>query len=470
MTSFLKSKTILAILLVALIFVFCSKDETIPSRFVQPLTVEIIAGPENNGTVMNNAHFSFVWSVLGGEGDITFTYQLTGVDATAASTNDFSHTYPGQPEGSYTFTITATDASGASDNDTRAFTVGGSLSDPAVVISGPRGSLSSGGSGVTPEYAPGATINLTWTGSDEDRFGNITGYRYKPTSGGTFTEWALGTTVGFIAPTAEGSYGFVLEAKDNTGTTVSVTLPYVIKAPEILIVDDLTFSAVLNEIACDNFYEKIFDGYAYEVVDVDAGELPAAVSSATEVIVWYGASSDTWTNIGASYPEASNILSDFIDGGGSFWAMGWGILEAIRFNPGPDHSNPPAAEEFEAKYFHISTTEAWTRAGGTGESSAFSFAIDELGQPGKFPKLKIGVRETGGDVDAFEAEGGAEIVYSGLDGLDNPVGNVALRYPSGGTNTTVFFMTFPLFVSSANKISPITAAILVGEIMTEMGQ
>jgi len=468
MTSFSKSKILLLFTILIVAFIYCSKDETIPPRYEQPLSVEIIAGPEDNGAVMNNAHFTFEWRVLGGEGEVYFEYMLQGVDESAVTTTDFSHTYPGLEEGSYTFTITAKDAEGNSDSETRTFTVTGSLYDPEVLISGARGSQSSGGSGVIPEYAPGVLINLTWTGSDDDRFGDVEGYRYKTTDGGTFTEWSLGTTVAFAAPSTEGTYTFTLEAKDNTGVTSTATFQYKVKTPEILIMDDLTFSNALGEINCDTYYEKIFDGYAYDVIDIAQDGLPGSIGSQYKVIVWYGESSDTWTNIGAAYPETSLPITDFIDGGGKLWAMGWGILEALRFNPSGTHENPPAADEFEAKYLHISTTEAWARAGeGSGD---FSFAIDVLGQSDKYPKLKVGVGETGGDVDAIAADEGAEIVYTGTTGLDEPVGDVALRYPTGGTNTDVFFMTFPLFVSNTNRVALAAASTLVQTIMTEMGQ
>jgi len=469
MTSFSKVKTIILIMSLFLIF-FCSKDEIIPVRIEKELTVMIIAGPENNSTVLNNAHFSFEWRVIGGDGGVEFSYQLQGVDASAVTTYDHSHTYSGLSEGTYTFTISGTDDAGTTSSDSRTFTVGGSLSDPVATIYGPRGSQSLGGSGVTPEYAPGATVNLRWTGSDGDRFGGIAAYRYKTTAAGEFSSWALGTTAGFSVPTTEGTYQFTLEVKDNAGTTTSENFSYKVKTSEILIVDDLTFSSSLAEIQCDDYYERIFDGFAYTVIDIENDGLPASISSTIKVAVWYGESSSTWNDIGASYPEASNQLSDFIDGGGKLWAMGWGILEALRFNGVDDHANPPAAEEFEAAYLHISTSNAWARAGAFSGSNAFSFAVDVLGQPDKFPKVKIGVSETGGDVDAIEAGTGAEIVYTGTDGLANPIGDVALRYPTGGTSTEVFFMTFPFFVSSTNRVSPLTAEILVQEMMREMGQ
>ena len=458
MTSNFRSKVFLAVLLTAIMAVYCSENENIPAAPSVALSIEIIAGPASGSTVLNDASFTFVWRV-NGSGGSTFTYQLTGVDASAMTTTDFSKSYPGQLAGSYTFTITAA-AGGESSSDTRTFTVGGSLFDPSATVSGPRGSASSGGSGIIPDYAPGSPVKLSWVGSDEDRFGTIAGYTFKTTDAGSFSTSSLGTAITFDAPSAVGSYTFTLVVTDNTVATTTVTYRYNVKTPEILIVDDRDLSDFLDELADDRYFADLFDGFSFETVDF-ATDGFSAPGEAIKIVVWHGGDSREWREMRRGN---TTVLADFIDGGGKLWAMGQRLAEDTNVN------NPPLADDFNAKYLHVSTTDGATqRAGDFSGTTAFSFAIDALSNPGDYPKIKMGSLASG-DVDQVFAGDDAEIVYTGTDGLDVPVGNVALRWPAGNTGTKLFYMTFPLLDTGTNFVSPAAAKILVNTIMIAMGQ
>lgn len=465
---------LLVCLLLTILMTSCAKDDASITAFTQALLVEIIAGPADGGTVLNNAPFSFEWRVLGGDGNVSFEVQLSGVDAQPISTSETSKSYPGQIAGSYTFTVTASTSSETS-SDTRTFGVGANLGAPQVVITGPRGSASSGGSGATPAYAPGQTAFFSWTGEDEDRFGDIVGYRWRIADAEPFTEFTLGTTAGFDVPATPGIYTFTLEAKDNTDAVSTTTLDYEVKEPTILIVDDKPQADPLDEIDEDKFYADLFEGFAFACWDVAENSEPAAADlAAFDVVVLYSAgSSDIWEGIGTDYPEAGVPLADFVDGGGRIWVMGQGILEDID----QDHDNPPDAAEFEAAYLHMasatgdSATDAglvWKRAGDFDGDLKFSFADNVLGDPDNFPRITMNVQS--GDVEHIVAGDGAEIIYEGKGGLGDEIGDVALRFPAGGTDTQVVFMTFPLFENAGVKASLVNSCALTQEIMREMGQ
>lgn len=466
------------ILSLALLF-SCAKDDKTITAFTQALIVEIIAGPAEGGTILNNSRFSFEWRARGGGASVSFQIQLSGVDASLVSTNEISKTYNGQPSGSYTFTVTAT---GGSETATvsRTFNVGANTGPPQVLISGARGSASSGGSGATPAYAPGQTAKFQWSGTDPDKFGSITGYRWRSTDGGAFGEFALGTTAGFVVPAAPDTYTFTLEAQDNDGAVSTTEIEYEVKLPTVLIVDDNPQGSVLDEIDEDGFYAAILEGFAFDTWDIAEQGIPVTADlTPFQVAVLYGSGSSMWHEIGDAYPEAPVQLSEFADGGGKLWIMGQGIMEIFSSpaGPGNNHSNPPDPTEFEVVYLHVAgatgdtlidPTIRWSRAGDFDGDLKFSFADNTLGDPVNFPRVTIDVQS--GDVDEFFPGPDAEIIYIGKGGLQDEIGNVALRFPVGGTNTEVVFMTFPLFENSNVKASLRNSTALAQEIMREMGQ
>jgi hypothetical protein len=468
-------RSVIFSMLFSLLFLSCAKDDQILEPFDQALVVEILAGPESGGTILNNARFTFEWRSRGGGSNVSYAIQLSGVDAQPVSTTETSKTYPGQPEGNYTFTVTAR-AGSETATASRAFKVGANLGPPQVVITGPRGSASSGGSGVTPAYAPGSTAFVRWSGQDVDRFGAIVGYRWRTTASEPFNEFNLATTAGFAVPAAPGTYTFTLEAKDNAGAVSTTNFKYEVKSPAILIVDDKPQANVLNEIDEDNFYAALFEGFAFAAWDVAQRGAPAAadLSGFAVVVIYSGTNSALWKKIGADYPEMSAPLADFVNAGGRLWAIGQEILEDLS---SANHTNPPAAAEFEAKFLHLATATGdpvmdaarkWELAGTATGDGKFSFADNRLGKPNLFPRLAIDV--LAGDVDKIVPGDGAEIIYGGTDGLGSFVGNVALRFPSGGANTQAVFQTFPFHENAAVKTSLIDTRTVVQAIMSEMRQ
>ncbi len=469
-------KVLLLILFLPLLLVSCAKDDATIIAFDQPLVVEIIAGPSEGGTILNNSRFTFEWRARGGGASVSFQIQLTGVDASPVSTNEISKTYNGQPSGSYTFTVTAT-GGGETVTASRTFNVGANAGPPQALITGARGSASSGGSGVTPAYAPGQSAKFRWSGTDQDKFGTITGYRWRIADSEAFTEYTLGTTAGFVVPAPRMEpYTFTLEAQDNDGAVSTTTISYEVKAATIVIVDDKPQASAVDEVGEDDFYATILEGFAFATWDVSVLGVPTTGDiTPYEVAIVYSATNSTlWDDVGDDYPEAAVPLSEFIDGGGKLWAMGEGILEDIRFPAGPDndHSNPPGITEFEFVYLHIDTSSSWSRAGSLSNLDLkFSFADNVLGDPDNFPRITIDVPDIGNaDVDNIAAGPGAEIIYQGLGGLQDVIGDVALRFPTGGTATEVVFMTFPLFVTADVKSSLRNTTALAQEIMREMGQ
>ena len=462
----------------------CAKDDKGINAFVQALVVEIMGGPDEGGSVANNARFTFTWrtiasSARGGGASVSYQVQLSGVDASPISTTETSKTYDGQPPGGYTFTVTAT-AGSETATASRSFTVGANAGPPQIVVNGARGSASSGGSGATPAYAPGQTAKFNWTGEDPDKFGSITGYRWRIADTEDFNEFSLGTSAGFEVPVAEGVYTFTLEAMDNDGAVSTTTLSYEVKSPTILIVDDNPQGSVLDEIDEDGFYAAIFEGFAFDTWDIaDQGVPTTGDLTPFEVAVLYGSGSSLWDDIGDDYPGAPVQLSEFADGGGKLWIMGQGLMEIVTApaGPGNNHSNPPDPTEFEVVYLHVAgatgdtlidPTIRWSRAGDFDGDLKFSFADNMLGDPVNFPRITMDVQS--GDVDEIFADPGAEIIYIGKGGLQDEIGNVALRYPAGGTNTEVVFMTFPLFETASVKASLLNSQALTQEIMREMGQ
>jgi hypothetical protein len=469
-------RSVIGCMLCMLLFLACAKDDQILDSFNQPLVVEIIGGPENNGTILNNAHFTFEWRSRGGGSNVGFAVQLSGVDSQPINTTEFSKSYPGQPEGNYTFTVTAS-AGSQSATATRTFKVGPNLGPPQVVINGARGSASTGGSGVTPAYSPGATAFLQWSGNDADRFGTIAGYRWRIAANETYNEFNLATVAGFAVPATPGTHTFTLEAKDNAGAVSTTNFNYEVKPPAILIVDDKPQANTLVEIDEDKFYADLFEGYAFANWDVAQRGAPGAADFAgfQVVVIYSGVASALWRKIGADYPETSAPLADFVNASGRLWAIGQEILEDLSQ---ANHTNPPDASEFEVQVLHLAsatgdtTVDAarkWDRAGAATGDGKFSFADNSLGKPMTiFPRIAIDVQT--GDVDKIVPSDGAEIFYSGTDGLGGFIGNVALRFPSGGTNTQVVFQTFPFHENAVVKASLIDTRTLVQEIMNEMRQ
>jgi hypothetical protein len=351
------------------------------------------------------------------------------------------------------------------------------LGPPDVVITGPRGSASTSGSGVTPAYTPGATAFFRWTGTDKDHFGTVVGYRWRTAAGEPFNEFNLATTAGFIVPSTPGTHTFTLEAKDNAGAVSTTNFNYEVRPPAILIVDDKPQANALVEIDEDGFYAALFEGYAFAAWDVAQRGAPAAADFAgiQVVVIYSGANSALWRKIGADYPETGAALADFVAAGGRLWAIGQEILEDLSQ---ANHTNPPEAAEFEVKVLHLAaatgdtTADAarkWDRAGAATGDAKFSFADNQLGKPATiFPRIAIDVQT--GDVDKIVAGDGAEIIYGGTDGLGNFIGNVALRFPIGGTNTQVVFQTFPFHETAVVKASLIDTRTLAQEIMKEMQQ
>jgi len=465
---------------VGVLFLSCAKDDASITRFVQNLVVEMLAGPKEGSTLLNNEFFTFEWRTLGGGGDITYEIQLTGVDVSPITTTEVSKSYPGQGEGNYTFTVTAR-AGSESSSDSRTFSVAANLGPPTAVISGARGSASSGGSGVTPLYAPGQSAFVRWSGEDVDTFGEVTGYRWRITDTDPFNDFSMANVAGFDVPAAPAVYTFTLEAVDNVGAVSTTTLQYEVKIAPIVIVDDKPQGDGRDELAEDKFYADIFEGFAFATWDVaELGSPTLADLSPFEVAVIYsGLASTLWDDIGDDYPEAPVQLSQFVDGGGKMWVMGEGILEDLRFPAGPDntHNNPPDPTEFEVVYLHLAAATgdtltdpslAWARAGANFDD--FSFADDVLGDPVNFPRITIQIQNSAGDADRIVAGAGAEIIYTGKDGLGEPLGDVALRFPAGGTGTQIVFQTFPLFEHRGAVASLLNSRTLTRQIMKEMGQ
>ncbi|MFQ5630134.1 MAG: PKD domain-containing protein [bacterium] len=461
-------------LTVTVLFFSCTEDDNTLAPLDQALVVEFISGPAEGGSVLNNARFTFEWRARGGGSNATFQVQLSGVDASGISTGETSRTYPGQPEGNHTFTVTAISGSETA-TATRNFSVGANLGPPDMTIFGARGSASTGGSGATPAYAPGQTAFFRWTGQDVDRFGEITGYRWKIADSEPFSEFSLGEVAGFEVPAAAGTYTFTLEAMDNAGATSTTTISYEVKAATILILDDKSQGSAVDEIDEDIFFGALFEGFASARWDVsEQGEPATADLTPFQVVVVYSeGGSGLWRGIGTDYPESSVALSEYMDGGGRLWAMGQGIMEDIDRG----HANPPDPTEFEIVYLHmagatgdtlIDPGRRWSRAGDFSGDLKFSFADDVLGDPLNFPRITMNVQS--GDVDEIVAADDAEIIYTGLGGLGDNVGDVALRWPAGGTDTKVVFMTFPLFEDAAVKASLLNSRALTQQIMREMNQ
>lgn len=458
------------------LFLSCAEDDPNLTRFVQNLVVEILAGPKDGSTLLNNEFFTFEWRALGGGGDITYEIQLTDVDVSPITTTEVSKSYPGQGEGSYTFTVTAR-AGSESSIDSRSFSVGGNLGPPTVVITGARGSASSGGSGVTPAYAAGQLATTSWSGNDVDKFGEVTGYRWRIADSEAFTEFTLTTLANFEVPSVPGVYNFTVEATDNLGAVSMTFLEYEVKDPAIVIVDDKPQADGRDEAAEDQFYLDLFEGFAVAQWDVAEQGIPTAADLVgIEVAVVYSLGrSELWRSIGRDFPEATTWLSDFIDSGGKLWAMGQEILEDLTADG--THANPPAATEFEAVHLHLAPATGdpavdmalrWGIAGDQRNDLEFSFADDKLGDPVNFPRITI-LAQTD-FVDKIFAEPGAEIVYEGKGGLGDVLGDVALRFPAGGSNTQIVFQTFPFFENRNVLAGLLSSRTLTRQIMKEMGQ
>ncbi len=94
----LLSTVLIGGLSLGVLFLSCAKDDASITRFVQNLVVEMLAGPKDGSTLLNNEFFTFEWRTLGGGGDITYEIQLTGVDVSPITTTEVSKSYPGHGE------------------------------------------------------------------------------------------------------------------------------------------------------------------------------------------------------------------------------------------------------------------------------------------------------------------------------------------------------------------------------------
>jgi len=466
---------------------------------ISPVTVEIYNGPQEGETIPIGGYVTFNWKAAGGVGGFVYIYQLSGVDPQPIETKDQGVTYRNLTvSGDYTFTVTARDAEGNSAKAERHFKVAENQL-PVVTITGPR---------ANPKYTAGADVFLSWTATDPDLFGRVVEYRWAKTeadaNAGNYSPWSAATSATFTAPEAVGTYKFYVQAKDNAGGITTATFDYIISEPTIFWVDEtidglgyntgeaaFTF---LDEFDWDKFYKYMLEGFAYVEWDISEKGYPtlADIPPSVEVIFWTG--SDPYQNswgwnegwvytyyhvTGNDKYGTTNFLAEFMDQSENhrMWIIGENWLEEISIY-GP--AVVDTTSSFEYRYLHLALDTTMIDVEDLfGAHAAIMKPYETLPDAAEYPSFVVdyvkGTKYGTGSWDLYVNNlvpgPGAERVYEAFDNYGNVLGGpgmscVAIRWPSGGTNTRVFLQTFELYITSAERARQLAQKVL-GK---EMGQ
>ncbi len=352
---FKKSLTTLLVVAVAMLFlVGCAEDES-PVAPSNPLEIVILAGP--SGDVPFNAYVTFKWQAKGGSGNYTqYSYQLSGVDASAQNTVETTKTYQDlSGVGDHTFTVTVTDSKGATAQASRSFKVIQDAAAPTVSIEmGPaEGS----------KVAENTSVTFTWSGDDPGSFfGLIDGYEFSLTSDGGYSNTSGGmvdATSASFDSLPSGNFTFKVKAIDNAGLSSMDSVKFVVQKANIMLIDDFDFGGKNEEFLERNEWATALNGFAWEELDMSetytvssatADVLEEKVNGAgstTETIIWNENGSDDnfmmwWSTNGVG--SRTPWLFNFLDRGGNLVLIGSNIMDQIW------NSVPPAAGDFEDVY------------------------------------------------------------------------------------------------------------------------
>lgn len=343
------------LMVVFALFMGCASDES-PVAPTSPLTITISNGP--SGDVPFNAYVTFKWKAGGGSGNyVEYTYQVSGIDASANTTTENSVTYSNLSQvGAHTFTLTVKDSKGATASVSQDFTIVSDTAEPTVEITlGPAE-----GSKVAENQA----VTFSWGAADEGSFfGAIDGYEYSLTSDAGYN---AGTTSMISATSASfdslpsGAYTFKVKAVDNAGLSAMDSVHFSVMKANILWIDDHDMGGLNEEFLERKEWATAFNGFAWTEFDmvqeytvsssVTADKLEALVNGAgstIETVVWDESGTDDFfmmwysTNgVGSRTPWLFNHL----DNGGNLVLIGSNIMGQIW------NSVPPAAGDFEDVY------------------------------------------------------------------------------------------------------------------------
>ncbi len=363
----------LGIALMAFLIFGCSTETPWEPPATQPLTVNIITGPDSNTPVPHTSHATFTWSARGGSGVIAgYQFYLQGVETTWRSLTDTTAvTYKNLvgPD-TLTFHIRVVDSQSSTAEDSRWFPVDSAAAAvpntdaPVIVgVSAPEESSF---------VAVGKSVTFTWTVSDSFPANGIIQCRHILTTGGdtttgTWSDWSEATSANYANLAARDPAVATVQAKDEDDSLSSISAPvFIIKAASILWIDDYVFTDAYGNVdkiaerAEAAFYHNLMEGFAFADWDVLAQGAAAPTkaqldSMGIRTVIWTveddGAYYHLWYWVGAD-PD-SNVLTLLLEDGGNVMISGYMALNAMY------NTNPPAAGDFDFEYLGVDSTGAW---------------------------------------------------------------------------------------------------------------
>jgi len=474
----------------------CANKPTVPEYSAGTLAVTIVAGPDNSSPVAHGSKVTFKWQPTGGSGQYTFQYKIDSgsfVNVPAGQTSVIMSDPAVLTSGNHTFTIQVSDGS-ATATASREFIIGPvGTSDtvpPMITVTFPPAGY---------KLPPGSSVRFEWSVSDASNATSVLakagvaklGWAVDDTSAAA--SWALSEDIPLTGTASNLSLGWhylYVQAQDN-GSNVTIKKDSVeVIPPTILYVNETVLEpgysadtaplSPADEFRRSRYFEgAVFDGFSYQEWNVAAQGYPetADIPASVKTIVWVGSgdyqnSSWGW-NVGYEYtysvatghPATPNVLTDFIDNGGTVWITGENWLEEI--NVGVDN---PIFEGLEYKYLGMDTLSASYGA----PEVLYDFAAIKSGWPAlstDIAKLGAGLGDGGawtGDfsqhllpnveplyrVSGYETGSG-----SGPPPEDDWYAAWLVKDPSSG-NPQVVFMGFDVYYFSADAGKAVGQKIL----------
>jgi hypothetical protein len=352
----LKAIKVVAFLLMGAALIYfsgCAEDEN-PVTPSSPIQINILGGP--SGEVPFNAYVTYKWQATGGSGNYTsYSYQLSGVDATPQSTLETTKTYYNLTQGAHTFTVTVTDDAGNTADASRSITVGTDAATPvvAITLSPIAGS----------KVAVGVPVTFAWSAGDPDSyFGAIVDYDYELTRNDTVvvTMTNVKATVASFEGLLAGHHVFTVTARDNAGLTESTAVEFYVVPANIVWMDNQDMGSVYDEFVQQQEWVAALNGFAWEEFDIidNYTSTSTALANVLEpyinapgspinTVIWDDEGVDenymlyySTNGVGARAPW----LFNFLDRGGNLILIGSNIMDQIYDNV------PPTTGQFEVDY------------------------------------------------------------------------------------------------------------------------
>lgn len=329
------------------------------------IALSIVSGP--SGTVVNGSSVTFSWTSTGGEGEVTYRYQL-GTAGWSEWSNVTSVTYDGVAGPiTYTFNIEARDEGSGTASVSGGFEVSGTTPTITYTVGQTDGSYA----------ATGGTLTFSWDSADQGNYGENLEFSYIANfaAGGADTsDWIPARTVTFINVEAADPALFILSARTPGGNVEVDTVNFTVRDANILYIDDFQwFDAAGNvdrpkERDQKQFYRNALEGYAFAEWDVaehlsdsttglpDSSDLVVGGEPVYSTIVFcsdsdIGSTDGTWWyEVGAI--SGGGVIDHYLESGGNLLAAG----PLVLYDMTQEYPPEPEPGHFEYDWFGIDST------------------------------------------------------------------------------------------------------------------